>query len=122
VQVDDITFVGILEVLLLWMVLYNYIIPLSLYVSLEFQKFISSLQFVWDGGLYDPDTDEPAQGRSAQPCPWAFKVIVSRDTVRSSVSCFFFLLIFHTWHGIHREIRSKYSEKVVFTILVPMRS
>ncbi len=59
---DDITFVGILEVLLLWMVLYNYIIPLSLYVSLEFQKFVSSMQFVWDEQMYDPDTDEPAQG------------------------------------------------------------
>jgi phospholipid-translocating ATPase len=60
--VDDITFVGILEVLLLWMVLYNYIIPLSLYVSLEFQKFVSSMQFVWDEQMYDPDTDEAAQG------------------------------------------------------------
>jgi hypothetical protein len=31
-------------------------------VSLEFQKFVSSMQFVWDEQMYDPDTDEPAQG------------------------------------------------------------
>ena len=40
-------FVRILEMFLLWMVLYNYIITLSMYVSLKLQKFIASHQFQW---------------------------------------------------------------------------
>ena len=82
---DDITFVGILEVLLLWMVLYNYIIPLSLYVSLEFQKFVSSIQFVWDSQLYDPESDEPAQGNNqpTQPCT---RVLLCQKCYRSKKS------------------------------------
>ena len=52
-ELDDITFVRILEMFLVWMVLYNYIIPLSMYVSLELQKFLASQQFQWDLQLYD---------------------------------------------------------------------
>ena len=54
-SLKEITFVRILEMFLLWMVLYNYIIPLSMYVSLELQKFIASQQFQWDRQLYDPE-------------------------------------------------------------------
>ena len=59
-QLDEITFVRILEMFLLWMVLYNYIIPLSMYVSLELQKFIASQQFQWDYKLYDEQRGQPA--------------------------------------------------------------
>ena len=59
-QLEEITFVRILEMLLLWMVLYNYIIPLSMYVSLELQKFLASQQFQWDRQLYDEERDQPA--------------------------------------------------------------
>ena len=59
-EIDDITFWRILEMFLLWMVLYNYIIPLSMYVSLELQKFIASQQFQWDRELYDEERDQPA--------------------------------------------------------------
>ena len=51
----------ILEMFLLWMVLYNYIIPLSMYVCLEMQKFLASLQFQWDRELYDEERGQPAQ-------------------------------------------------------------
>ena len=51
----------ILEMFLLWMVLYNYIIPLSMYVCLEMQKFLASLQFQWDRELYDAERDQAAQ-------------------------------------------------------------
>ena len=54
-ELQEITFVRILEMFLLWMVLYNYIIPLSMYVSLELQKFLASQQFQWDRELYDPE-------------------------------------------------------------------
>ncbi len=40
-----------LVTVLLWMVLYNYIIPISLYVSLELQKFIGSMFVQWDNNL-----------------------------------------------------------------------
>ena len=52
-ELEDITFARILEMFLLWMVIYNYIIPLSMYVSLELQKFIASQQFQWDLAMYD---------------------------------------------------------------------
>ena len=48
-----------------FMVLYNYIIPISLYVTLEFQKFFGSLFLVWDLNLYDEQTDQPAKCNSS---------------------------------------------------------
>ena len=59
-EIDNIDFWLIMEMFLLWMVLYNYIIPLSMYVSLELQKFIASQQFQWDTEMYDKERDQPA--------------------------------------------------------------
>ena len=59
-QIDDVTFTRILEMFLLWMVLYNYIIPLSMYVSLELQKFLASQQFQWDREMYDEERQQAA--------------------------------------------------------------
>eukprot|EP00095_Tigriopus_kingsejongensis_P008902 maker-scaffold1538_size36768-snap-gene-0.8 protein:Tk08902 transcript:maker-scaffold1538_size36768-snap-gene-0.8-mRNA-1 annotation:"hypothetical protein DAPPUDRAFT_315465" len=36
-----------------FLVLFNYIIPISLYVTLEVQKFFGSLFFVWDAAFFD---------------------------------------------------------------------
>ena len=41
-----------------FLVLYNYIIPISLYVTLELQKFFGSLFLTWDLDLYDEATDQ----------------------------------------------------------------
>ena len=38
-----------------FLVLYNYIIPISLYVTLELQKFCGSMFLVWDLQLYYAD-------------------------------------------------------------------
>eukprot|EP00095_Tigriopus_kingsejongensis_P003263 snap_masked-scaffold69_size418775-processed-gene-3.10 protein:Tk03263 transcript:snap_masked-scaffold69_size418775-processed-gene-3.10-mRNA-1 annotation:"hypothetical protein DAPPUDRAFT_315465" len=38
---------------LIWLVLYNYIIPISMYVTMEIQKFVCSMFFNWDLKLYD---------------------------------------------------------------------
>ena len=46
---------------LLWMILYYYIIPISMYVVLEMQKFLASQQFQWDRELYDEERDQPAK-------------------------------------------------------------
>ena len=48
-----------------FLVLYNYIIPISLYVTLEFQKFLGSLFLVWDLNLYDEETGQPAKCNSS---------------------------------------------------------
>ncbi|XP_008544618.1 phospholipid-transporting ATPase IF isoform X1 [Microplitis demolitor] len=41
-------------------ILYNYIVPISLYVTVELQKFLGSLFFHWDSKMYDERNDQPA--------------------------------------------------------------
>ena len=55
----------ILQDSLSFMVLYNYIIPISLYVTIELQKFVGSFFLVWDIQLYDEETDQPAKCNSS---------------------------------------------------------
>ncbi|RUS78809.1 hypothetical protein EGW08_013427 [Elysia chlorotica] len=50
----------VLETGLAFMVLVNYIIPISLYVTIEMQKFFGSLFFNYDVEMYDPELNEPA--------------------------------------------------------------
>jgi magnesium-transporting ATPase (P-type) len=46
-----------------FLILYGYVIPISLYVTLELQKFVGALFIGWDTHLYDVRIDEPAQAR-----------------------------------------------------------
>ncbi|XP_072330313.1 phospholipid-transporting ATPase IF isoform X2 [Scyliorhinus torazame] len=46
---------------LAFLVLYNYIIPISLYVTVEMQKFLGSFFIVWDLDLYHDDSGQRAQ-------------------------------------------------------------
>ncbi|XP_044580314.1 phospholipid-transporting ATPase IF-like isoform X3 [Cotesia glomerata] len=41
-------------------ILYNYIVPISLYVTVELQKFLGSLFFHWDLEMYDERNNQPA--------------------------------------------------------------
>ncbi len=50
---------------LAFVVLFNYIIPISLYVTLELQKFFGSFFMTWDLELYDEETDQPARCNSS---------------------------------------------------------
>merc|ERR1712228_570700 len=43
-----------------FLVLFNYIIPISLYVTVEVQKFCGAQFFNWDREIYHQPTDEPA--------------------------------------------------------------
>ena len=43
---------------LVWLVLYSYVIPISMYVSIELQKFASSMFFSWDLGMRDESRPE----------------------------------------------------------------
>lgn len=42
-----------------FLILFNYIIPISLYVTIEMQKFLGSFFMEWDFDLYDEETDQP---------------------------------------------------------------
>uniref|UniRef100_A0A8D3BNZ0 Phospholipid-transporting ATPase n=1 Tax=Scophthalmus maximus TaxID=52904 RepID=A0A8D3BNZ0_SCOMX len=46
---------------LAFMVLYNFIIPISLYVTVEMQKFLGSFFICWDLDLYHEESDQKAQ-------------------------------------------------------------
>lgn len=50
----------VIQDFLAFIVLFNYAIPISLYVTIEFQKFCGSLFFGWDLELYDSEIGEPA--------------------------------------------------------------
>lgn len=43
---------------LAFMVLFNYIIPVSMYVTVEMQKFLGSYFITWDEEMFDEDTGE----------------------------------------------------------------
>ncbi|KAK3727334.1 hypothetical protein QZH41_018176, partial [Actinostola sp. cb2023] len=54
------SFKKVVEDFLIFLILYNYVIPISLYVTVEMQKFIGALFFVWDIKMYNSNTDEQA--------------------------------------------------------------
>lgn len=45
---------------LAFMVLFNYIIPVSMYVTVEMQKFLGSYFIIWDHEMLDEETEERA--------------------------------------------------------------
>lgn len=45
--------------------LYNYIVPLSMYVTIELQRFVGSQFIQWDLELYDEETDTPAKANTS---------------------------------------------------------
>lgn len=46
---------------LAFMVLFNYIIPVSMYVTVEMQKFLGSYFITWDEDMFDEELGEGAQ-------------------------------------------------------------
>nr|XP_006825887.1 PREDICTED: LOW QUALITY PROTEIN: probable phospholipid-transporting ATPase IF-like [Saccoglossus kowalevskii] len=66
VQCDSFFTAGkVIEDILAFLVLFSYIIPISLYVTLELVKFGASMFFPWDLDLYDENTDEPAKANTS---------------------------------------------------------
>lgn len=43
-----------------FMVLFNFIIPVSMYVTVEMQKFLGSFFISWDKDFFDPEIQEGA--------------------------------------------------------------
>ncbi|XP_076370308.1 phospholipid-transporting ATPase IF-like isoform X1 [Tachypleus tridentatus] len=62
---DSISAKGVLSDLLVFVVLFNYIIPISLYVTIEMVKFTGSLFLTWDAELYDSSSNEYAKCNSS---------------------------------------------------------
>ena len=58
---DKSIFLHVIEDIASFLVLYNYIIPISLYVTIEFQKFCGAFLLSWDLELYDDIRDQPAK-------------------------------------------------------------
>ncbi len=54
---DRLNFTSWVIMFLVWMLVCNYILPISLYFSLELQKFFSSFFFGWDLEMYDEKRD-----------------------------------------------------------------
>lgn len=48
-----------------FMTLFNYIVPLSLYVTIELQRFVGSQFIEWDLEMYDEKTDQPAKANTS---------------------------------------------------------
>ncbi|XP_043928568.1 phospholipid-transporting ATPase IH isoform X2 [Protopterus annectens] len=53
-------FLRVLTDFLAFMVLFNYIIPVSMYVTVEMQKFLGSYFITWDEDMFDEDLGEGA--------------------------------------------------------------
>ncbi|XP_012530011.2 probable phospholipid-transporting ATPase IF isoform X2 [Monomorium pharaonis] len=60
-----INFMSLLEDILSFLMLFNYIVPISLYVTAEVQKFLGSFFFGWDLDMYDKNNDQPAIANSS---------------------------------------------------------
>ena len=48
-----------------YLILFSYIIPISIYVTLEVQRVIGSMFIIWDRDLLDPTTGESAKVNSS---------------------------------------------------------
>ena len=58
-------FLETLRMVVVFNVLYNYIIPISLYVSIEIQKFVGSMFVAWDQDLLDDSGEKPPVVRTS---------------------------------------------------------
>ncbi|XP_055342476.1 phospholipid-transporting ATPase IF-like [Paramacrobiotus metropolitanus] len=56
---------GVIQDVFAFLVLFNYIIPISLYVTLELQKFLGAKFLVWDVELFDKERNLPAKVNSS---------------------------------------------------------
>ncbi|KAL0110201.1 hypothetical protein PUN28_013685 [Cardiocondyla obscurior] len=60
-----INFSSLVSDILSFLLLFNYIVPISLYVTVEVQRFLGSFYFGWDLDMYDKANDQPALANSS---------------------------------------------------------
>ena len=61
----QVTALVVLEDFFSFLVIFNNIVPISLYVTLEVQKFCGSMFLAWDRELYCQQSDESARCNSS---------------------------------------------------------
>ncbi|XP_064615667.1 phospholipid-transporting ATPase IF-like [Liolophura sinensis] len=61
----NITAKAVIQDFFAFLVLFNYVIPISLYVTIELQKFVGSLFFKWDIKMYDDATGHAAKANTS---------------------------------------------------------
>ncbi|KAG7255888.1 hypothetical protein CRUP_004320 [Coryphaenoides rupestris] len=67
---------------LAFMVLFNYIIPVSMYVTVEMQKFLGSYFITWDEEMFDEELGEGAQVLTCAPSPSSSSNISSSHVMK----------------------------------------
>lgn len=79
-----------------FMVLFNFIIPVSMYVTVEMQKFFGSFFIAWDKDFFDPEIKEGALVNTSD-LNEELGQVRHMDAVVQSFICFFkfVLLEFH---------------------------
>lgn len=79
------------------MVLFNFIIPVSMYVTVEMQKFFGSFFITWDKDFFDPEIMEGALVNTSDLNEELGQVRHMDAVVQSLFTCFlkFVLLEFH---------------------------
>lgn len=56
---DDYAVTAFLQSYFSFLILYNFLIPISLYVTIEMHKFVGAFFLEWDPNLYDKETNQP---------------------------------------------------------------
>lgn len=56
---DDYPVTAFLQSYFSFLILYNFLIPISLYVTIEMHKFVGAFFLEWDPHLYDEETNQP---------------------------------------------------------------
>lgn len=56
---DDYAVTAFLQSYFSFLILYNFLIPISLYVTIEMHKFVGAFFLEWDPHLYDEETNQP---------------------------------------------------------------
>lgn len=57
--VDDYVVTAFLQSYFSFLILYNFLIPISLYVTIEMHKFVGAFFLEWDPHLYEEETNQP---------------------------------------------------------------
>ncbi len=76
-----------------FLILFNYLIPISLYVTIEMHKFIGSFFMEWDIDLFDPETNQPCIVNTSDLNEELGQVSIHSDRHKESISWVFVFLL-----------------------------
>lgn len=79
-----------------FMVLFNFIIPVSMYVTVEMQKFLGSLFIKWDKDFFDPEIQEGALVNTSDLNEELGQVRISKGSRSKPTGLFLFIYFLNT--------------------------